>query len=241
MNSKKRPIKNSIYQSQKLKAVGSFQTLERTMDVSSLNQSVSVLDGLPYYLSNYLLNNLLQHAVKAILLSLHWKGITFLIIYYIIIAIMTSNDINFIPAIKFIEEKFNMLTNEKEKKVKDKKERMNNFKKKIMGKAEEIVEKVEDIIIDETEDAISETEDAILDVAPVILVEPVLRLNEEKVEQKLIIMNNQSAPTTMYKQSPPDKKRYSTVETIIEDEAERILKIQLNDLINRSRKKPFMK
>ena len=47
---------------------------------------------------------------------------------------MTSNDINFIPAIKFIEEKFNMLTNEKEKKVKDKKERMNNFKKKLWGK-----------------------------------------------------------------------------------------------------------
>ena len=104
-----------------------------------------------------------------------------------------------------------------------------------MGKAEDIIEKVEDIIIDETEEAISETEDAILDV------EPVLRLSEEKVEQKLIIMNNQSVPTTMYKQSPPDKKRYSTVETIIEDEAERKLKIQLNDLINRSRKKPFKK
>ena len=49
----KRPINNSIYLAQKSKAVASFNTLERTMDISGvsrLSSSVSVLDGLPYYL-----------------------------------------------------------------------------------------------------------------------------------------------------------------------------------------------
>ena len=133
---------------------------------------------------------------------------------------------------------------------------MNNFKNKIKVK----VAKVEDIIIDEVEDIVNKVEDfvdkvedaildvtedikeAILDVTPIIvenIIEPILHPAENEPEQKMIIMNNPLI--TMYKQSPPDKKRYSTVETIIEDEAERKLKIQLNDLINRSRKKPFKK
>ena len=128
-----------------------------------------------------------------------------------------------------------------------------------MGKAEEIVAKIEDIIIDETEDFVDKVEDAILDVTedikeaildvtPIIvenIIEPILHPAENEPEQKLIIMNN--LPITIYKQSPPDKKRYSTVETIIEpiqlteEEAERKLKIQLHELISKSRKKQFRK
>ena len=148
---------------------------------------------------------------------------------------MTSNDINFIPAIKFIEEKFNMLTNEKEKKVKDKKERMNNFKKKLMGKAEEIVAKIEDIIIDETEDIVAKVEDfvdkvedAILDVTPIIvenIIEPMIKAEVQILLAPVLLV----APVLAH------------ILLLAEDEAERKLNTQLHELINRSRKKQFRK
>ena len=119
---------------------------------------------------------------------------------------------------------------------------MNNFKNKIKVK----VSKIEDMIIDEAEDIVAKVEDfvdkvedAILDVVPIIvetildvtpiivenIIEPMIKAEVQILLAPVILVAPVLAPILL----------------LAEEEAERKLKIQLHELINRSRKKPFKK
>ena len=160
---------------------------------------------------------------------------------------------NIDPAIDYVERKVLTLIEAHEKKRKDKLERMINFKNKIKGEAKTIVCKVEDMIIDEAEemvakveemvakveaviidetavivasveDTVATVEDAILDVAPIIfktVIEPILMTQVQMLLAPVVLVAPVLAP----------------VFVTAEQELERKLNIQLQELINRSRKK----
>ena len=192
----------------------------------------------------------------AALATMDTDYIVFFILSYIINQHMDLSQ-NIDPAIDYVERKVLTLIEAHEKKRKDKLERMINFKNKIKGEAKTIVCKVEDMIIDEAEemvakveemvakveaviidetaiivasveDTVAIVEDAILDVAPIIfktVIEPILMTQVQMLLAPVVLVAPVLAP----------------VFVTAEQELERKLNIQLQELINRSRKKKFRK